>query len=265
MTHGNLAPAEPVRVLCVAASPLQASLLSTALDCHREVQTVGCTAEIDRARRWTPDVDVVVLQPARLVDGGLTWIRTLTEANPGVRLVVAGVPHDEPLVVAYVEAGALGCVTEDEDADRLAEAIMAVQRGHGYIDPTLAPALLRRLSTLRQSLIDPQTALNRLETLTAREHEVLGMMTRGCANGEIAARLGIALGTVKNHVHNILHKLQARDRWEAAACAEVAARGGALDQIWPLTWVPWPVAEEIISDPARRGESEARPRIWAGD
>jgi DNA-binding NarL/FixJ family response regulator len=265
MTHSDPALREPVRVLCLAACPLQASLLSAAIDCRREVETVGCTAELEQARGWLPDVDVVVLQPARLVDGGLTWIRTITEAHPGVRLVVAGVPPDEPLVVAYVEAGALGCVTEDEDADGLAEAILAVQRGHGYIDPKLAPALLRRLTTLRQSLIDPQTALNRLDTLTAREHEVLGMMTRGCANGEIAARLGIALGTVKNHVHNILHKLQARDRWEAAACAEVAARGGALDQIWPLTWVPWPAMDEVLADSARAGEPAVRPRTGVGD
>ena len=264
MTHGNIDLREPVRVLCLAASPLQASLLSTALHAHREVETVGCSAELDQARRWTPNVDVVVLQPARLVDGGLTWIRAITEANPGVRLVVAGVPQDEALVVAYVEAGALGCVTEQEDADRLAEAIQEVQQGHGYLDPTLAPALLRRLSALRQSLIDPQTALSRLEMLTAREHEVLGMMTRGCPNGEIAARLDIALGTVKNHVHNILHKLQARDRWEAAAYAEVAARGGALDPVWPLTWIPWPVADEVIAEPSPAAP-QARTRTWQGE
>jgi DNA-binding NarL/FixJ family response regulator len=187
-------------------------------------------------------------------------------------VVVVGLPKDEGLAVACIEAGALGCVSEDEDTGRLIEAVLAVRQHDGYLAPELAPALLRRLRTLSKTVCDPQAAAARLETLTPRQHEILGLMARGSANGEIAARLVIAPGTVKNHVHNILTKLKARDRWEAVACAEVAARSGALDSLWPLAWLPWPTApagevegefdivERAAVDHPRLGEAgRARP------
>jgi hypothetical protein len=70
------------------------------------------------------------------------------------------------------------------------------------------------------------------------------MMTQGCSNGVIAARLRIAVGTVKNHMHSILQKLDVSGRWEAAACLEVAGRIG-LAQSWPMAWGLWPIDEDV--------------------
>ena len=234
----------PARVLCVGASRLQTSLLASALACHPEVEDVGSAADLNVALQQAPSAEIVVLHAANLGDGGPAWVWAITDAHPQVHVVALGVPRNEALVVAYVEAGAMGCVTEEQDLGQLLEAIRAVHCRQGYLAPELVPALLHRLAPLRRAIIDPQAAARRLEALTPREHEILGMLSQGCSNGVIANRLRIAVGTVKNHVHSILQKLHASGRWEAAACLEIAGRSGYLDQTWPLAWAPWPATEE---------------------
>ena len=223
----------PIRVLSVGANPLQSSLVAAALAGRREVKMIGCAAELNQALQRAGDASVVLLHPAELAGGGLTWVRAISEKQQEGGLVVVGVPAREDLVVSYVEAGARGFVTEDQDSEQLVEAVHAVHRSEGYLAPDLAGGLLDRLSTLRQTVIDPEAAASRLRALTPRELEVLGLIAHGSSNREIAETLRIAVSTVKNHVHNILEKLQATDRWEAAACIELAARDGARNGAWP--------------------------------
>jgi DNA-binding NarL/FixJ family response regulator len=245
MTAFHVAPPVSVRVLCIGSERLPTSLLAAALACRSQVERVEWTAVLDEALAMASAADVVVLVPGDQVDGGVGWIRAMTAAHPGLRLVVGGVAQDEFLVVACIEAGATACVTHAQEMEQLMEAILTVQRDQGYLDPSLTPALLGRLATLQQSLIDPQTARQRLQRLTPREQEVLGMMTHGWSNAAIARRLHIAIGTVKNHVHNILQKLKATGRWEAAACLEVAGRSAEFEPTWPLPWDPASVGEEL--------------------
>ena len=244
MNNGGAGQRSFTRVLCVGATRLQASLVASALACHAEVEDVGCVPDLNLALQQAAGAEIVVLQAAGLGNGGPAWVWAITDAHPQIQLVVLGVPCDEALVVAYVEAGAMACVTEEQDLGQLLEAIRAVHRQQGYLAPDLVPALLHRLAALRRAMIDPQAAARRLEALTPREHEILGMLSQGCSNSVIAHRLRIAVGTVKNHVHNILQKLHASGRWEAAACLEIAGRSGYLDQTWPLAWAPWLATEE---------------------
>ncbi len=259
-----------VRLLCVGANRFQADLLAGALACHSDIEHVGCAEDLNRALQQAATAEIVVLQAEHLADGGLPWVWALTDARPEVQVLVVGVPRNEALVVAYVEAGATGIVTEEQDLEQLLEAIRTVHRQEGYLSPDLVPALLRRLSSLRRALIDPHTAAGRLEALTPREAEILGLLAQGCSNGSIANRLRIAVGTVKNHIHTILQKLRVSGRWEAAACLEIAGRAGCVDQTWPLGWGPWPATpeqalpirlQEMSAGDFASGEGEAD--VWA--
>ncbi len=244
MSRDGVPQRSSMRLLCVGANRFQAGLLAGAFGCQSDIENVGCAEDLNRALQQAAAAEIVVLQAAHLADGGLPWVWALTDAHPEVQVVVAGVPRNEALVVAYIEAGAVGLVTEEQDLDQLLQAIRTVKRQEGYLSPDLVPALLRRLSSLRRALIDPQAAARRLEALTPREHEILGMLSQGYSNRAIANRLRIAVGTVKNHIHTILQKLRVSGRWEASACLEIAARAGCVDPSWPLAWGPFAAAPE---------------------
>jgi two-component system, NarL family, nitrate/nitrite response regulator NarL len=151
-----------------------------------------------------------------LVDMAMTHaaaaVRALLDAAPHVPVVALGVSETEDDVIACAEAGVSGYVTRDESVGDLVAALESVSRGEMICSPGIAAALLRRVTALaRREDSAPRTRLTR------RELEIVELIDRGLSNKEIARRLSIELATVKNHVHNILEKLQVRRRTEAAA------------------------------------------------
>ena len=118
-------------------------------------------------------------------------------------------------MVRGLRAGARGFLLKDTPADNVIDTIRRVNRGETSIQPEIASRLLREL-------IDPQVPM---EPLTEREREVLVLLAQGCSNREISDRLVVAIGTVKNHVSNILGKLQAENRTQAA---DIARRRGLV-------------------------------------
>jgi two-component system, NarL family, nitrate/nitrite response regulator NarL len=133
-------------------------------------------------------------------------------AGLGRPVVVLGVPADEA-VLRFAEVGVIGFVERDSGVRRLVESIEAALRGEASCSPRIATLLLRRLTGL------PGAGSPRTEyaNLTARERQILRLIDTGLSNKEIAQQLRIEVATVKNHVHNILEKLQVRRRGEAAA------------------------------------------------
>jgi DNA-binding NarL/FixJ family response regulator len=140
-------------------------------------------------------------------------VATVRRAAAWARVVVVAVGDDDKDVIAWAEAGVSGYVTRDESLNTLVAVIRAAGRGELLCSPRLAATLLRQVA--QSAARSPVTRFNR--RLTAREREVLALVERGLSNKEIARRLSIALPTVKNHVHNILGKLEARGRCEAIA------------------------------------------------
>jgi DNA-binding NarL/FixJ family response regulator len=138
-------------------------------------------------------------------------IRSLRRHAPGLRVVGMAAFDDETLAVTCAETGLDGWVTRDASLADLTDAIKAAARDELHCTPRTAAALARRLATLSaEREPEPPSA-----SLTAREDEILCLVEEGLTNKEIAARLMIALPTVKNHVHHILDKLDARGRVEA--------------------------------------------------
>ena len=147
------------------------------------------------------------------MDEGFDTVRVIGEATPEAKVVALAVSDTEEDVIACAEAGACGYVLRDETLDDLETVVEGVARGEIQCSPRITASLLRRVGTLAAELRGPSPNAS----LTAREAEVAELLDQGLSNKEIGQRLGIALPTVKNHVHRILDKLHVHRRAEAAA------------------------------------------------
>jgi two-component system, NarL family, nitrate/nitrite response regulator NarL len=132
---------------------------------------------------------------------------------PAQKVVVLGVTEDEEHVIAWAEAGAAGYVSRDGSSDDLRATIEAAANGETLCSPRMVAALLRRLNAVARDAAGHDVT----ELLTPREREVAKLVGEGLSNKEIAGRLCIELPTVKNHVHNVLRKLDISRRGQAAA------------------------------------------------
>ncbi len=175
---------------------------------------------IEAARAWGVDRDAAG-QPAvvALVDHSVPdlaiLVACLSEHAP---VVVFGVPERDSAVIACAEAGAEAYVPLDASLAELRQVLTAAAQGAtvGHGGPSIVSTLMRRLAALTRAGAG-DSIRSRGGDLTLREREIAQLLERGFANKQIAARLGIEVPTVKNHVHNILGKLNVHRRGEAAA------------------------------------------------
>jgi DNA-binding NarL/FixJ family response regulator len=146
--------------------------------------------------------------------GSRLLIRAANDMSPGVRIIVVGLPEDDDeAIIECAEAGVAGYHMRGDSLDELIMLIHHVAAGESICPPRVSAVLLRRLSNLASQ---PQLTGRDL-VLTTRETQILKMLELGRSNRDIAIRLDIAVHTVKNHVHNLLTKLGANTRAEAAA------------------------------------------------
>ena len=137
-------------------------------------------------------------------------VRDIRRLAPSVPIVALGVSDREQDVMSCIESGVTGFVSREGTADDLADAIESAARGDLQCTPQLAGSLLRRVAWLASR----QPTLPDEGRLTGREWEIVRLIEQNFSNKEIAARLGIEVATVKNHVHNLLDKLHMRKRAE---------------------------------------------------
>lgn len=163
------------------------------------------------------DPDVVVLDLPSLDDlEDLRALVTLASPTPFVALAVRA---DDAEVLEWAEAGVMGLVTRDASLDELKSVIRGAARGAPPCSGAVSAALLRRVVSAARER--PRSAS--VPALTAREREIAELLELGLSNKEIAARLYLGVSTVKNHVHNLLGKLEARSRSEAVDRMQRAA------------------------------------------
>jgi RNA polymerase sigma factor (sigma-70 family) len=134
----------------------------------------------------------------------------LTAAWPQARIIILTTFDRDDYVFEGVRAGALGYLLKDTPAEKLIDTIRRVHAGEVFIQPEIASRALRELVRPRAAPLEP---------LSEREREALVLLAQGLSNREIAEKLVITEGTVKNHVSSILGKLQAENRTQAAAIA----------------------------------------------
>ena len=206
-----------VRILLVDDQALFREGLATLLGQHAELEIVGVAADgaeaLALAARGRPDIVLMDLRMPGM--GGVEATRRLLAAQPTVRVLVLTTFDEDEEVFAAIRAGAAGYLLKASPSEKLVAAIRAVARGESVLEPSVTAKLMNEFArvTTRE---ERRTTQPLADPLSGRELSVLQALADGMSNKEIAARLGIAEGTVKNHMTNVLGKLGALDRTQAA-------------------------------------------------
>jgi len=206
-----------IRVLLVNEIRLMSNVIRSVLEEEPDIEVVGGVTSLDEALALASKSDVVLVSTRLPGDGALKLTTAIVEAHPSVKVLVLGLTETKGQVLQYVEAGADGYVLKDDSVDDLLSHVRAAQSGEALVSPDIAAALMSRVGELAQLFADVESGLNEAADLTPREREILELIGQGLTNQEIADRLVIEVGTVKNHVHSILQKLDVGNRRDAAA------------------------------------------------
>ncbi len=206
----------PIRLLLVDDQRLMRDGLRTILELEPDMEVVGEARDgqeaLDRYAELQPDV---VLMDIRMpVMDGVTAIARLHERSPNAKVIILTTFDDDEYVFEGLRAGALGYLLKDVSGDELGNAIRTVAGGGALIDPSVTRKVVAEF--MRMPGNSPASPERLAEPLSERETEVLRLLAGGLTNREIAERLHLAEGTVKNYVSNILGKIGARDRTQAA-------------------------------------------------
>ena len=212
---------EPIRVLIVDDHALFRRGLEMVLDEEDDIELVGQASDgaeaTQRAAESLPDV---VLMDIRMPKStGIVACRAMKEAAPSTKIVMLTISDEEEDLFEAIRAGASGYLLKDIPLDEVAEAVRAVHGGQSLISPSMAGKLLTEFATLARRNEDEPPQQVPAPKLTDREMEVLKLVAKGMNNRDIAKELFISENTVKNHVRNILEKLQIHSRMEAVMIA----------------------------------------------
>jgi DNA-binding NarL/FixJ family response regulator len=203
-----------VRVLLVDDDDLMRAGLTAVLSSDETIDVVGEApdgrAAVERAIELRPDV---VLMDVRMPGlDGIAATRELLAVSPDAKVVVLTTFEQDDYIFGALSAGASGFLLKRTRPEELIAAIHTVAAGDSLLSPSVTRTVIQRVAGQPAPDADSEA---RLDELTARERDVLELITRGLSNGEIAAALVIEESTVKTHVRHILRKLRLRDRVQA--------------------------------------------------
>jgi DNA-binding NarL/FixJ family response regulator len=212
VTPGSLRAA-PIRVVLADDQTLVRRGIRSLLELAGDIAVAGEAADGPAAvaliRRERPDVALLYVRMPGL--SGVEVLRALADAGDRTPAILLTTFDDDEALLAGVRAGARGYLLKDVSLEQLTGAIRTVARGETLIRPAVTERVLRGLEHVRRDF----DALSPPDPLTRRETEILRLIAGGYSNREIAAALGTAEGTVKNHASSILSKLGVRDRTRA--------------------------------------------------
>jgi two-component system NarL family response regulator len=176
------------------------------------------TEAVTLASEVVPDVVLMDIRMPKMT--GIEAARQMKEAAPSAKIVILTISDEDDDLFEAIRAGASGYLLKDIPLDELADSVRAVHGGQSLINPSMAGKLLTEFATLARRDADEGPAKHApAPKLTDREMEVLRLVARGMNNRDIARELFISENTVKNHVRNILEKLQIHSRMEAVMIA----------------------------------------------
>ena len=203
-----------IRVVLVDDQTLVRQGVRGLLELVPDIQVVGEASDGEEALEIVPAIepDVLLLDIRMPRLDGIAVLERLAKANALPPTLVLTTFDDGDAVIAAIKAGAKGVMLKDASLEDLAQAIRALADNKTAFQPAMTESLM---AAIRRTP-SPSPGNDASEALTAREREVLHLICAGYSNKEIADLLALAEGTVKNHVSNLLLKLNARDRTGAA-------------------------------------------------
>ncbi|PAX51180.1 response regulator transcription factor [Brunnivagina elsteri] len=208
-----------IKVLIVDDQHLIRQGLRTLLELEPDLEIIGEAENGQEALKLISQLqpDVVLMDMRMPVMDGVAATQEIQKHFAKVKVLVLTTFDDNEYVTAALQHGAMGYLLKDTPSEELAVAIRAVYKGYTQLGPGIVKKLLTQFPA--NSVIQEITPPSNLTELTPREKEVLRLIANGANNREIAQQLYISEGTVKNHVTNILNRLNLRDRTQAAIFA----------------------------------------------
>jgi DNA-binding NarL/FixJ family response regulator len=216
---------DPIRILIADDHPLFRDGLRALLESVPDMQVIGEAATGDealtQAHALQPDVILMDLKMPGM--NGIEAARHILLTSPHIHILVVTMFEDDDSVFAAIRAGARGYLLKGAAQEETLRAICAVSHGEAIFGPTIAERLMNYFGSTRP--IAKGGPAQFFPELTDREYEILTLIAQRKSNADIAARLVLSPKTVRNHVSNILSKLQVADRTEAMHAAWTAGLG----------------------------------------
>jgi DNA-binding NarL/FixJ family response regulator len=209
-----------IRVLIVEDQTIIRQGLRRLLEAQSDLEIIGEAENgqqaIDQVAQDLPDV---VLMDIRMpIMDGLTATQIICDRFPRVKVLILTTFDDEQYIEKLMQMGTIGYLLKDTPSEELAQAIRSAHRGYTQLSPGLFQKIFPKQGTA-SPIVKSGLVQSHVADLTPREQEVLSLIAMGSSNREIAEMLCISEKTVKNHVSNILSRLNLRDRTQAAVFA----------------------------------------------
>jgi DNA-binding NarL/FixJ family response regulator len=213
---------DPIRTMIVDDHALFRRGLEMVLEGEPDIELVGQASDgteaVEKAAESLPDIVLMDIRMPR--SNGIEACRAMKEAAPSAKIIILTISDEEEDLFEAIRAGASGYLLKDIPLDEVADTVRAVHGGQSLINPSMAAKLLTEFAALARRDDDEERAQELpAPRLTEREMQVLKLVARGMNNRDIAKELFISENTVKNHVRNILEKLQIHSRMEAVMVA----------------------------------------------
>jgi DNA-binding NarL/FixJ family response regulator len=212
---------DPIRALIVDDHALFRRGLEMVLAAEDDIELVGEASDgaeaVEKAAESLPDVVLMDIRMPK--SSGIEACRAMKEAAPSSKIVMLTISDEEEDLFEAIRAGASGYLLKDIPLDEVADVVRAVHGGQSLINPSMAGKLLTEFATLAKRDDEERAQQVPAPKLTDREMQGLKLVARGMNNRDIAKELFISENTVKNHVRNILEKLQIHSRMEAVMIA----------------------------------------------
>jgi DNA-binding NarL/FixJ family response regulator len=210
-----------IQVLVIEEIRSIGEMMAAALQKEPDLEVVGLATNGEELRARIGQCDVALVNAGKHGEATLPLIREIRRLSGQAKIIVIGLACSPAFIVQCAEAGVAGYVSQDESLNELLQILRAAYQNEAHVSPPIAAVFMAYIA--EQAEHYQASAQPELRRLTRREREVLTLMQQGLTNQEIAQSLVIELGTVKNHVHNILRKLNINSRRDTLRLARAGA------------------------------------------
>ena len=210
-----------IKVLIADDQELIRQSLQIVLDSRENLQVTDAVANgqevVDSVRREKPDVILMDIRMPKM--DGVQCTKIIKEHYPQIKIIILTTFDDDEFVYNALKYGASGYLLKGISMDGLAAAIETVYSGQAMINPDIATKVLKLFSRMAQADYSIQISESQVAELTKTEWKIIEQVECGSSNKEIAEKLSLSEGTVRNYLSNILNKLDLRDRTQLAIWA----------------------------------------------